>query len=367
MKIAIDISQIVYEGSGVARYTRNLIEALLAFDKKNQYIFFLSSLRKNLDSAIRAKITPPHLLKRYPLPPTFLDFLWNRLHVFPIDNFVGKTHLVLTSDWSEPPSSSKKITVVHDLVFLKFPETLPQKIINVQKRRLGWVIKESRMIIADSQSTKDDLIQSFKIAKDRIEVVYPAVVAQTPSEKAIARTLKKYQLTNPFILTVSKLEPRKNLIRLIQAFLKADLKNLDLVIVGQKGWGDLKLESSKRIHLLGFVSDEELYSLYKSALFFVYPSLYEGFGLPVVEAMSLGCPVVTSNTSSPKEIAERSALLFNPYNKDDMTTSLIEMTGNENLRRELAEKGLRRSLDFSERTFAKNLLNVFEKAYGDRR
>lgn len=373
MKIAIDISQIVYKGSGVSRYTRNLIEALLTADKKNQYIFFFSSLRQKLNHAIEKKINVSHVIKKYPFPPTLLDFLWNRLHVFPIDKLVGKTDLVFTSDWTEPPSCAKKITVIHDLVFLKFPETLPQKIIDVQKRRLHWVKKESELIIADSQSTKADLINLQNIPPEKIEVVYPAINTIIPKEDAMQHTLKKYNLKKPFILTVGKLEPRKNLSRLLQAFSNTDLIDLDLVIVGQKGWGDndersmIKEKNANQIQFLGFIPDHDLYSLYKSALFFVYPSLYEGFGYPVVEAMNLGCPVATSNTSSLKEIGQDATLLFNPYNKEEISRSLVNLSRNQHLREGLKEKGLRRSLHFSQRRFAKNLLQVYEKVYDHRR
>lgn len=371
MKIAVDISQIVYEGSGVSRYTRNLIETLLSFDKKNQYIFFFSSLRQKLDKTLEKEIIKQHSLKKYPLPPTFLDFLWNRLHVFPIDQLVGKTDLILTSDWTEPPSHTKKITVVHDLVFLKFPETLPQKIIDVQKRRLHWVKKESALIITDSQSTKADLINLAHFPQEKIEVIYPAVNPNHPRGENILTPqdtqiiLNNYQLTKPFILTVGKQEPRKNIPRLISAFKNAKLNNIDLVIAGPKGWGD-SYQEVDNIRYLGLVTDKELSALYSSALFFIYPSLYEGFGYPVVEAMSMGCPVATSNTSSLKEIGQDASLLFNPYNKEEIAHSLVNLYQNQRLREDLKEKGLKKSLDFSQRRFAKNLLRVFQKAYDHR-
>ncbi|HLC94181.1 MAG TPA: glycosyltransferase family 1 protein [Patescibacteria group bacterium] len=374
MKIAIDISQIVYEGSGVARYVKNMVEILLRYDQKNEYVFFFSSLRGKLNRQIETAIKNKHTLKKYLLPPILLDLLWNRLHIFPIDHLIGKVDLIITSDWTEPPSRAKKITVIHDLVFLKFSETLPQKIIDVQKRRLQWVKKESALIIADSQSTKKDLTDLLNISQEKIEVVYPAVIhprgGSSLTSQNYQTVLKKYQLTKPFILTVGKREPRKNLKRLMSAFLRSGLHDVDLVVVSSKGWkeSEIDLDSSKynAVKFLGFVPDHELYSLYQSALFFVFPSLYEGFGYPIVEAMQLGCPVATSNTSSLREIAQGNALLFDPHNEDAICQSLIKLSTDTSLREELKNKGLKRASDFSKEKFAAQLLSIFEKVYENR-
>ncbi len=369
MKIAVDISQIVYEGSGVARYTQNLVESLLHYDQKNEYIFFFSSLRRSLNKEIENTIKKKQTLKKYPFPPTLLDFIWNKLHIFPIDNLVGNVDLIITSDWTEPPSSTKKITIVHDLVYLTYPKTLPQQIRNVQTRRMNWVKKESALIIADSHSTKHDIIELLKIPDEKIKVIYPAIIHPrgetrfTPQDTQ--SILSKYKLTTPFILTVGKQEPRKNIPRLISAFQSAKLNNIELVIVGVHGWGDSH-KKMNNVRYLGFVTDEELSILYTSALFFVYPSLYEGFGLPVIEAMSMGCPVGTSNTSSLKEIGKNACLLFNPYNKEEMTQSLVNLSANKQLRQDLIKKGLQRALDFSQEKLAQRLLDVFNTLYDHR-
>lgn len=369
MRIAIDISQIVYQGTGVAKYTKGLIEALLKYDKKNRYVFFFSSLRQKLDINVETKICQKFLLKKYFLPPTLLDFLWNKLHIFPIDNFIGENDLVLTSDWTEPPSQSKKITVVHDLIYLKFPETLDKKIVNVQKRRLVWVKKESSLIISDSFATKNDIVELLKVPEDKIKVIYPAVEISNPTLPEIKKTINKYQIKRPFILTVGKIEPRKNIKRLINAFMKAKIKDIDLLIVGPKGWSienrplAIDYQQYNNIKFLGFIPDKDLSCLYKTALFFIYPSIYEGFGYPVIEAMKMGCASATSNTSSLKEIADGFALLFNPYSEDDITNTIVTMYRNENLRKQLKEKGKKRSRDFSQKKFAHDLMRAFEKIY----
>lgn len=365
MKIGIDICQVVYKGTGVARYTERLIEGLLKYDTKNQYVFFFSSLRQKLDKKLEDAIKKKFILKKYIFPQTLLNLFWNKLHIFPINYFVGNVDLFLTSDWTEPPSYSKKITVVHDLVFLKFPETLDKKIVNVQKRRLNWVKKESHLIITDSFATKNDIIKLLKIPEKRIEVIYPAVEIIYPSAEEIKKTLKKYQIKTPFILTVGKIEPRKNLQRLINAFIKIDIKNINLIVVGPKGWGidnyQLPIINRQNIKFLGFIPDKDLYSLYAATIFFIYPSIYEGFGYPIVEAMKLGCPVITSNTSSLQEIAKNYGLLINPYSEDEISKAILTLYKNNHLRNQLKEKSKKRGKDFSLEKFAHKIIKVFEK------
>ena len=168
MKIGIDISQIVYEGTGVATYTKNLISNLLAIDKKNEYVFFGSSLRRQKD------------LKRFtknvwPIPPTLLDVLWNQLHILPIESLIGSLDIFHSSDWTQPPTKAKKVTTIHDLIVYKYPESSHPQIITTQKRRLDWVKKECDLIIVDSLATKKDCQEILGIGESRLRVVYPAV------------------------------------------------------------------------------------------------------------------------------------------------------------------------------------------------
>lgn len=364
MKIGIDISQIVYKGTGVARYTQNLVKTLLKHNSKNQYVFFFSSLRQRLNPEIKKAILQKQSLQDYAFPPTFLEFLFNRLHTIPIERFIGPIDTFISSDWTQAPTHAKKITIVHDLVYLKYPETLPKLIIDVQTRRMEWVKKEVDLIIADSESTKKDLVKLLKISENKIKVLYPAVETQISPISQISPK-------RPYILSVGKLEPRKNISRLINAFQKANLKDIDLIIVGPKGWpaphtpgvagwtprGWTKPDNIK---FLGFIPDSDLYAFYSKALFFIYPSLYEGFGYPVVEAMSFGCPVATSNTSSLKEIGYDAALLFNPESEDEIKNAILKLYDDQSLRKKLSASGQKRSNDFSPKNFAENFLKAID-------
>ena len=177
MKIGIDISQIVYQGTGVARYTQRLIESLLKVDKENEYVLFFSSLRRKLSTFFIKKITSPRVkIKQFKLPPALLDFLWNRLHVFPIERFIGRVDIFWSSDWTQPPAQKAKlVTTVHDLTPWLYPKTLHPKIVAVHKRRMKWVKKECDLIICDSQATKEDIIRIWQIPKEKLKVIYPGI------------------------------------------------------------------------------------------------------------------------------------------------------------------------------------------------
>lgn len=177
MRIGIDISQIVYQGTGVANYTRNLVEHLLKIDQRNQYVLFGSSLRKRgLLSNYLAK-----WLDKYPnvegklfsLPPTFWELVWNRLHLWSVERLIGPVDVFLSSDWIQPPTQkAKKVTTVHDLTPFLFPETMDARIVATHQQRMKWVTKECDLILADSRATAKDLVKLMGIPEEKIKVVY---------------------------------------------------------------------------------------------------------------------------------------------------------------------------------------------------
>jgi len=345
MKIGIDISQIVYQGTGVSRFTEGLVNAICQYDQKNSWSFFFSSLRQKLHPEIEAKIkNSGGKLVKYSLPPTFMAFLWNDLHIFNLENVFSDLDWFITSDWTEPPAKKiKKAAIVHDLAFLRYPEAVAENTLRIQRRRLELVKKESTLIFSDSLSTKNDLIKLLDFPESKIHTLYPGVetISLIESDKQTTKTKK------PYFLAVGKVEPRKNLIRLVNAFNELKNDNLDLVIVGPKGWEDFKLQEKNNVHLLGFVNDQELVNLYKNCLFLAYPSLWEGFGYPVIEAMQMGIPVTCSNTSSIKEIVGDNALTFDPLKTESIKKALQEMISNRELRQRLSAKGKKHSQSFT--------------------
>jgi glycosyltransferase involved in cell wall biosynthesis len=249
-------------------------------------------------------------------------------------------------------------------VSLKQFSVLPN-IVGTQKRRLHWVKKECDHIMVDSKSTLDDAHKVLGIPESRMTVVYPSVHTIKPTDEMILMTRSTYNLKRPYILTVGKLEPRKNTIRLIDAFVKSNLyKEMDLVVVGSQGWGDvthqeLPQEVDETIKFVGYVPDNELFALYGSATLFAMPSLYEGFGYPVIEAMASGCPVAASKTSSVGELVRGRGELFDPEDVDDISQSLLKLAQDTDLQRKYSKKGSAFAKSFSAESFASKINKVF--------
>lgn len=211
-----------------------------------------------------------------------------------------------------------------------------------------------------SKSTKDDLVRLFNIDKDKIGVVYEGVSERFKPPKNNNR--------GDYILGVSTLEPKKNFRKLIEAYILLKEKHSiteKLVITGKKGWFfkeliDIPTKYRDNIIFKGYVSNAKLVEMYQKAKIFVYPSMYEGFGLPVIEAMACGCPVITSNVSSLPEVAGSAAYYVNPYRVEDIERGLNFLLNDKSLRNEFSQKGLRQSRKFSWQTCADETIKVFE-------
>lgn len=181
MRIGIDISQIVHEGTGVGAYVRSIVRELLRIDKKNEYVLFGASFRKLSHftayfEEVRAVGARARLVT-VPIPPTILEFLWNTLHIVPVEWFVGSVDVFWSSDWTQPPlGSAKGITTIHDVSFLRYPKTFAKNIINVQKRRLTRVKQECKAVLCDSEATKKDVVDLVGIAQNKLQVVYPGFI-----------------------------------------------------------------------------------------------------------------------------------------------------------------------------------------------
>ena len=177
MKIGIDISQIAYEGTGVANYISHLVEELLKRDRQNEYILFFSSLRKKFPiSNFQFPISKKTKVKTFLIPPTILDILWNKLHILPIEWLIGNVDIFISSDWTQAPTiKAKKATILYDLIVYKYPNETDKKIVATQKRRLFWVKRECDVIFCISEATKRDAMHILAIDEGRLRVIYPGV------------------------------------------------------------------------------------------------------------------------------------------------------------------------------------------------
>ncbi len=376
MIIGIDISTIPYK-TGVSNYTLNLVRNLVKIDKINTYKLFYSSLRLPFPSEImEIKKNHPNIkLYHYKLPPTFLQILWNKLKLFPIEFFIGCCDVFHTSDWTQPPTiKAKTITTVHDLTPFLHPEWHHPKVIVAHKNKMFLASKKCSKFICVSQSTKNDLLKIFsKINPQKIEVVYESAEEKygkflklSPEEQQKKKgTIEKQYGLEKFILAQGTREPRKNLKRLIDAFIIFKKKNpkckVDLAITGKYGWGeDVDGIKDPSVKILGFIPEKDMVALHASALCLIYPSLYEGFGLPLVKSLKVGTPIITSNVSSMPEVAGNAALYVNPNSIEDLAKTITKMIKVSAVRKKLIANGLIQAKKFDWMKTAQQTLSVYQ-------
>lgn len=363
MKIAIDVSQMCYVGTGVARYVHGLTKALLLAGSTHEFVLYAGTLRQRAFFTGLSKTKPwsQATWKIFPLPPKLAGYALNDTSI-PFELLTGPVDLIHASDWSQPSAKSVVVTTVHDLVFVKYPETVDPLILNTQTRRLNKVVSSNTHIIADSVSTKNDLVEIYTVDPARIDVVYPGIdpIYVPQSKQEVERVKTKYALPDKYILSLGTQEPRKNIQRLVEAVRGLEIP---LVIAGKHGWGVPDTPGSLGAHTpgvfgLGFVPEADLPGLYGGATVFAFPSLYEGFGFPVLEAMACGTPVVTSNLSSLPEIAGEAAILINPLDPDSIKSGITTaLTSHATLR----SRGLIQARTFTWAATAKNMLEIYEK------
>lgn len=173
MRIGIDVSQLAYEGTGVSDYLKALVQTLIKNDKENEYVLFFSSLRRKFPLKDLKLINVQ--VKTFRFPPTFLNLLWNKFHILPIERLIGPVDVFITSDWTEPPSKYPKATILYDLVVYKYPRETDSRIVGTQKRKLKWVKDESKIIFCISESTKRDAKEILGIEENRLKVIYPGL------------------------------------------------------------------------------------------------------------------------------------------------------------------------------------------------
>lgn len=368
MRIGIDTHAAENDGEGNSTYIRNLLIHLKKIDQENDYIFYGIDIQhpfyKNFipdKKVIIKKLPADHPLIRIPF------YLSQKTYADALD--------ILHVQYISPPFFKGKLVVtIHDLCFLHFPECFPKFEALRSKILIKNTAKKAKKIITGSLFSKTDIKQKYQVDPEKIKVIPSGVSSlfnNHNDKEGALKILQKYNISNPYILSVGRLNPRKNLLSLIKAF--ASLKKSktlphELVIVGKK---DYKTEELKRytkekklensVFFTGLVPDEDLPYLYGGAEVFVYPSLFEGVGLPVLEAMKSGIPVITSNTSSLKEIVGGAGLTINPLQQKELSEALSRLLHDSDLREVYIKKGLARVEEYSWEKTARGTLAVYEE------
>lgn len=369
MRIGIDLRSLLdKEPSGVSAYTKELLQALFKLDKVNEYFLFANKWDQAGMQASLSKLTflnqPNVHLKLFHYPNKLFHFCTHYLGWPKIDKLIGGVDIFFVPNLHFIALSKhcKKILTVHDLSFKIFPQFLSWHLkMRYALMRPKKLCLTADKIIAVSESTERDLIELYQLSKEKIKIIYSGINPAAKSDGG------RNQLPEKYILSLATFEPRKNIISLIWAFKKLTLdptfQGYKLILAGPQGWKTkalLKaLGKDPRIKILGYVSEAEKAELLARACVFVYPSFYEGFGFPPLEAMAQGTPVIASGISSLPEILGSAALLINPYNNYDLLMALKEVLTDDKLRVQLISAGKIQVQKFTWEKTAQETLALF--------
>jgi glycosyltransferase involved in cell wall biosynthesis len=371
MRVAIDTRKI--HDFGIGTYIRNLLRQLARIDRDTEYVL----LCREPDLGIAAQLGPNFRSVREPSPNYSLR---EQVHVPWVlrrerPDVYHAPHYVLPA-----AVRCRSVVTIHDCIHLMFPQYLPNRAAYAYARASMWAAaRRSDRILTVSEASKRDVLSLFNVKPEKIVVVYNAIdehFSATPSEEHVARIRERYQLDHKFVLYVGNIKPHKNLVRLIEAFseLRRTHDDLKLLIIGDE---ISKLPALRRavhrhklhkyVRFLGYLKDDTLTVLYRLASVFVFPSLYEGFGLPPLEAMASGTPVVTSNVSSLPEVTGDAAVLVDPYDVDSIGNGIRRILDDPQLAEELRIKGLKRAREFSWERSVEKTQRVYREVAADGR
>jgi len=352
MRIALDARKL--RDFGIGTYIRNLVVELARLDQTTEYVL----------------LCKPEDIERMPkLAPNF-RIVAERAKLYSIGEQIrvpmalAREHVQLLHEphYTLPRlTRCRSVVTIHDCIHLMFPKALPNRLAYAYARASIWsAARQADRVLTVSEASKRDILRFVDVPPEKVAVIYNAIderFLRAPDEAQMELVRQRYQLNDPFILYVGNIKPHKNVERLIDAFGRArvgGLEHLRLVIVGDEISKYPALRQAvhrhrldKHVRFLGFQPSDTLASFYRLARAFVFPSLYEGFGLPPLEAMACGTPVVTSNVSSLPEVAGDAAVLVDPHDADEIAAAIRRVVTDEPLRASLIEKGAARARTFS--------------------
>ena len=355
MRIVFDVSPLSHPPLGIGNYIRGSLSGLVeAAGGRHEIVAFApTSLRG--PSRIREALAGIDVeLRAWPLPASHaLRTLWSRAAHPAAERLLGRFDVLHFTDWMFPPQAAGvRATTIHDLVPLHHPEWCTPRTVSMHSRKFENTARTCDLVFVNSAYTGQDVERTLEVPGDRIHVAHPGVRAPFGRESEAA------DLGAPYVLTVATLEPRKNLETLLEAHQLLGGEHV-LAVVGAEGWGQQPLLERPRVRRLGFVSDDELARLYRGASVAVYPSRFEGFGIPILEAMACGCPVVASSHPSLDEASGEAAVRADPSDAAAIAAAIEDAIAR---RDELAALGVAHASGFTWRATGEVFLRAFEEA-----
>lgn len=375
-RIGIDFTSALTQGAGIGRYTRELVRAVLATNKVDNFALFSARQPARLPVPEPIPVAENVSYHEAQLSEQWLYRLWYRLQLpLRVEWFTGSLDLFHSPDFVLPPVNKHIPTLltVHDLSFLHFPETFTPALVNYLNKVVPRSAHRASHILADSIATRQDLVEKYDVPAEKITVLYSGVSERfkpVNSEARMKKAREKYGIgERPYILSVSTLQPRKNYEMLIRAFKDVAATNPhNLVIAGGKGWLYQRVTEeisrqglNDRVLLIGFADDKDLPALYSSAALFAYPSFYEGFGLPLLEAMACGVPVLNSNASCLPEVAGTATRQLPPDDQPAWTEAMVSLLADSGQRSRMVAAGFLQARQFTWIRAARALNEIYHR------
>ena len=368
MRIAIDARKL--RDYGIGTYVRNLLRQLGRQDDSHEYVVFCREhdcdTVEEFGPKFRAVVETAgnySVIEQFALPMDLRRAAVDLFHA---------PHYVLPA-----LTPCRSVVTIHDCIHLRFPQYLPTRIGYAYARAQMWLAThKAARVITVSEASKRDILRYFRVPESRIDVIYNAIDERfwhEPDPEDISRTRERYRLTAPFVLYAGNIKPHKNLERLIEAFHlmrqgSPELRDVELLIIGDEISKYATLRRAvhrhklhKHVRFFGFVPDQTLASLYRLANAFVFPSLYEGFGLPPLEAMASGTPVIASNVSSLPEVVGDAALMIDPYEPGAIADAMRQVLTDSQLRADLRARGFIRAREFSWERSVRRVREIYEE------
>jgi len=368
MRIGFDTSPLTARRSGIGNYAVNLLREIVPLLGDDDRISGLSVGRTAPDyDGLALTLESRHI----PIPARVMYRIWGTLKWPTVDGLIGDVDVYHATNFFLPPvRNARRVVSIPDASFAVVPELCSPKIVGPFSASVGRFAREADVVLTISEASKRDIVEQFGADEEKVRVTYPGpgvILNQVQREDAQESLAAKFGFDGPYVLFVSTLEPRKNIPGLVNAFDRVAKKlPHSLVLAGQLGWntGPIKdainsAKHSDRIQQLGFVCDHDLALLYGAADVFVFPSFYEGFGLPVLEAMRAGCPVITSNNSALPEVAGDAAAYVDAHDVEALVETMVRVLSDETERAAMADRGRVQAAQFTWRDCAEATLAAY--------